>query len=109
MVSNFILVTANQIERLYSRFTALDRGDCGTLSRDDLLRIPEIAINPLGARIVNSFFTNDTGSTSDSVNFRQFVHVLAHFRPLKNNKENRLNSRQQKLKCMLHLYKFVTC
>ncbi|XP_018571254.1 calcineurin B homologous protein 1 isoform X2 [Anoplophora glabripennis] len=48
--------TPSQIERLYSRFTSLDRGDCGTLSRDDFLRIPELAINPLGERIVNSFF-----------------------------------------------------
>ncbi|XP_047355993.1 calcineurin B homologous protein 1 isoform X2 [Vespa velutina] len=48
--------TPNQIERLYSRFTSLDRGDCGTLSREDFLRIPELAINPLGERIVNAFF-----------------------------------------------------
>lgn len=90
-------VTPNQIERLYSRFTSLDRGDCGTLSRDDLLRIPEIAINPLGARIVNSFFEGD--ALNDRVNFRQFLYVLAHFRPVKKNKENKLNSREQKLRC----------
>lgn len=94
-------VTPNQIERLYSRFTALDRGDCGTLSRDDFLRIPEIAINPLGERIVNSFFQGD--GFNDRVNFKQFLHVLAHFRPVKKNKENRLNSREQKLKCKLLL------
>nr|CAH7732602.1 unnamed protein product [Callosobruchus chinensis] len=83
------LVTPNQIERLYSRFTSLDRGDCGTLSRDDFLRIPELAINPLGERIVNSFFQGD--EFADRVNFRQFMHVLAHFRPIKRNKENKLN------------------
>lgn len=90
-------VTHNQIERLYSRFTSLDRGDCGTLSRDDFLRIPEIAINPLGERIVNSFFQGDP--YNDRVNFRQFLYVLAHFRPVKKNKENKLNSREQKLHC----------
>lgn len=89
------VVTPNQIERLYSRFTSLDRGDCGTLSRDDFLRIPELAINPLGERIVNSFFTE----FSDRVNFRQFMQVLAHFRPVKKNKESKLNSREAKLKC----------
>lgn len=94
-----VLVTPNQIERLYSRFTALDRGDCGTLSRDDFLRIPELAINPLGERIVNSFFQGDM--YNDRVNFRQFMNVLAHFRPIKKNKENRLNSREEKMKCML--------
>lgn len=94
-----IVVTPNQIERLYSRFTALDRNDCGTLSKDDLLRIPEIAINPLGARIVDLFFQADNGTTHERVNFRQFLHVLAHFRPIKDNKENKLNSREEKLKC----------
>ena len=91
-----ITVTPNQIERLYSRFTSLDRGDCGTLSREDFLRIPELAINPLGERIVNAFFEE---SGNDRVNFLQFMQVLAHFRPIKKNSPNRLNSRQQKLKC----------
>lgn len=93
-----IAVTPNQIERLYSRFTSLDRGDCGTLSREDFLRIPELAINPLGDRIVNAFF-EDTNS-NDTVNFRQFMQVLARFRPIKKSKDNRLNSREQKLQCM---------
>lgn len=75
----------------------MDRGDCGTLSRDDFLRIPELAINPLGERIVNSFFQEE--GLNDRVNFRQFMRVLAHFRPIKKNKENRLNSREEKLKC----------
>lgn len=93
-----VIVTPNQIERLYSRFTSLDRGDCGTLSREDFLRIPELAINPLGDRIVNAFFDE---SGNDRVNFLQFMQVLAHFRPIKKNSPNRLNSRQEKLKCKL--------
>lgn len=80
---------------MYSRFTSLDKADCGTLSREDFLRIPELAINPLGERIANSFFTE----FSDRVNFRQFMQVLAHFRPIKLNSENRLNSREEKLRC----------
>ncbi|XP_045459995.1 calcineurin B homologous protein 1 [Harmonia axyridis] len=93
---------ANQIERLYSRFTSLDRGDCGTLSRDDFLRIPELAINPLGERIVNSFFQED--QSNDRVNFKQFMRVLAHFRPIKKNKENKLNSREEKLRYAFKMY-----
>lgn len=93
----FVSVTPNQIERLYSRFTSLDRGDCGTLSREDFLRIPELAINPLGDRIVHAFFDEDSGS--DRVNFRQFMQVLARFRPIKKSNDNKLNSREQKLKC----------
>lgn len=90
------LVTPSQIERLYSRFTSLDRTDCGTLSRDDFLRIPELAINPLCDRIVHAFFAD---STDDRVNFRQFMQVLAHFRPIKKNNNNKLNNREEKLKC----------
>lgn len=91
-----VLVTPNQIERLYSRFTSLDRSDCGTLSREDFLRIPELAINPLCDRIVHSFIAD---SNDDRVNFRQFMQVLARFRTIKKGKENRLNSREEKLRC----------
>jgi len=35
------------------------------------------------------------------INFRQFAKVLAHFRPLSKSKPNTVNSRQEKLKCML--------
>lgn len=94
-------VTPNQIERLYSRFTSLDRNDCGTLSREDLMRIPELAINPLCERIVHSFFAE---SSDDRVNFRQFMNVLAHFRPLRDNKQSKLNSREEKLKFAFKMY-----
>ncbi|XP_014212409.1 calcineurin B homologous protein 1 [Copidosoma floridanum] len=93
--------THNQIERLYSRFTSLDRGDCGTLSREDFLRIPELAINPLGERIVNAFFEE---SSTDRVNFLQFMQVLAHFRPINKNRQNILNSREEKLRFAFKIY-----
>nr|QBH72771.1 calcineurin b subunit [Embidopsocus sp. OG10467] len=93
--------TPKQIERLYSRFTSLDRGESGTLSREDFLRIPELAINPLGDRIVHAFFEE---SGSDRVNFLQFMQVLAHFRPIKKNKDNKLNSREQKLRFAFKMY-----
>lgn len=96
-----ISVTSAQIERLYSRFTSLDRSDCGTLSREDFLRIPELAINPLCDRIVHSFFTD---SNDDRVNFRQFMQVLARFRTIKKGKDNKLNSREEKLRCELMIH-----
>merc|ERR1711913_119304 len=97
----------NQIERLYSRFSSLDKQDKGYLTREDFLRIPELAINPLGDRIVHAFFrdghsnANGVGELEtrdrDVVNFCDFVRVLAHFRPIKKNIEkNKLNSRQEK-------------
>jgi calcineurin B family protein 1 len=60
--------TSGQIDRLHSRswsspiprredrFRKLDVGNNGFLQRQDLLRIQELAINPLGDRIVHAFF-----------------------------------------------------
>ena len=95
-------VTPSQIERLYSRFTSLDKGDNGTLSRDDFLRIPELAINPLGERIVQAFFDESNGE--ERINFRQFMKVLARFRPIKKNRENKLNSKVEKLRFAFKMY-----
>ena len=109
-------VTSNQIERLWSRFTSLDKQQKGYLTREDFLRIPELAINPLGDRIVHAFFRDSSAgddeegvkfsgggggvSEKEVVNFCDFVRVLAHFRPIKKNVEkNKMNSRQEKLRC----------
>merc|ERR1712110_775789 len=114
--------TKQQIERLYARFTSLDKQNHGYLTREDFLRIPELAINPLGDRIVHAFFRDGrssdlnhhgdhyspekgAGADRDVVNFCDFVRVLAHFRPLKKNMEkNKLNSRQEKLKFAFRMY-----
>lgn len=81
----------------------MDKGDNGTLSREDFLRIPELAINPLGERIVQAFFAQ-ADSSDERINFTQFMHVLARFRPIKKNKENKLNSREEKLKFAFKMY-----
>jgi len=76
------------------------------LDREDFLRIPELAINPLGDRIVDAFFTDhgvNDPETDARINFRQFVKVLAHFRPMSKSKPNIVNSREQKLKCKIFL------
>ena len=92
----------NQIIRLYSRFTSLDKSANGFLSREDFLRIPELAINPLGDRIVHSFFQE---SNDETVNFRQFINVLARFRPTKvKTNKNKLNTREEKLKFAFRMY-----
>ncbi|XP_052767454.1 calcineurin B homologous protein 1-like [Mya arenaria] len=92
----------NQIVRLFSRFTSLDKNNNGFLSREDFLRIPELAINPLGDRIVHSFFLE---SNEETVNFKQFMSVLARFRPTKSNEsKNKLNTREEKLKFAFKMY-----
>jgi len=93
--------SGSQIERLYSRFTSLDKNCQGSLSREDFLRIPELAINPLGDRIVHAFFKD---SQDDRVNFHQFVAVLARFRPTKRAQDNKLNSREEKLRFAFKMY-----
>jgi len=124
--------TSNQIQRLYSRFSSLDKQQKGYLTREDFLRIPELAINPLGDRIVHAFFRErEPGSNSghdeeeaygtgacaggggasadngikERVNFCDFVHVLAHFRPIKKNADqNKMNSREEKLRFAFRMY-----
>ncbi len=61
-----------EIKRLYKRFQKLDRNQSGTLEADELMMIPELAMNPLVPRIVAVF---------DAVNFRQFVNNLGVFGP----------------------------
>jgi Ca2+-binding EF-hand superfamily protein len=41
-----------QVNKLYHRFNLLDKDSKGHLSRDDLLAIPELAMNPLGKTII---------------------------------------------------------
>lgn len=93
----------NQIVRLYSRFLSLDKQGRGYLDRDDFLRIPELAINPLGERIVDAFFT-ESDDSEQKINFQEFIRVLAHFRPLNKGKDHRLNSRDEKLKFAFTMY-----
>jgi len=106
--------SSNQIARLYTRFTNLDKNDQGFLRRADLLRIPELAINPLGDRIVHTFFlqenghnsnSNSAGVDSDIITFGQFMRVLARFKPVKKDAEkNKLNDRQEKLRFAFKMY-----
>lgn len=72
---------STEIEKLYSRFAHLDRSNCGTLSKDDFLSIPELAINPLCDRLIKMFFSNPNPDHEheERINFKQFVYVLATF------------------------------
>ncbi|MEW5304141.1 MAG: hypothetical protein WDW38_003502 [Sanguina aurantia] len=76
-----------EIEGLYSRFRTLDRGRKGYISADEFLTIPELSINPIAPRLVRLF---------DSINFRDFVKMLASFSPRA--------KREAKLKVMFEVY-----
>ncbi|KRX91106.1 Poly(A) polymerase gamma [Trichinella pseudospiralis] len=114
-------ISRNQIVRLYSRFTSLDKSGSGSLCVEDFLRIPELAINPLRDMIVNAFFferlpTSWQASSlvqycafrysedEERVNFRHFMRVLARFRPIKKNKPHPLNRRRDKLRFAFSMY-----
>lgn len=104
--SNVLLVSPNQIRRLYCRFSSLDKATKGTLSREDFICIPELAINPIGERIIDAFFMNEDSKErgEETCNFRQFVKTLAHFRPLDESTENPLNTREKKLEFAFKIY-----
>ena len=74
--------TLGQIGRLHSRFTKLDQESKGYLEREDMLSIPELAINPLGDRIVHAFFNeSQNGTEEDRLDFN--VCILEGGREIK--------------------------
>lgn len=52
--------TTNQVKRLYSRFTSLDKDNTGYLDKTDFERIPELHVNPMRDRILEVLI-NDNG------------------------------------------------
>uniref|UniRef100_V5HW85 Putative calcium-binding protein p22 n=1 Tax=Ixodes ricinus TaxID=34613 RepID=V5HW85_IXORI len=89
--------SANQIERLHSRFTSLDKTDNGTLSREDFLRIPELAINPFG-RSDRPRVLHGRLRRSHQLSYSSRRVLVPDFRPPSNKKQRRtrLNSREEK-------------
>eukprot|EP00002_Diphylleia_rotans_P039701 TRINITY_DN9271_c0_g1_i1.p1 TRINITY_DN9271_c0_g1~~TRINITY_DN9271_c0_g1_i1.p1 ORF type:complete len:178 (+),score=50.70 TRINITY_DN9271_c0_g1_i1:69-602(+) len=69
--------TADEIHRLYRRFQRLDKDGSSTLSADELLSIPELAMNPLAVCVISKLDRNK----SDSITFKQFVLTLSIFNP----------------------------
>ncbi|KAF8504227.1 calcium/calmodulin-dependent protein phosphatase [Gautieria morchelliformis] len=70
--SNF---NASELERLKKRFMKLDRDGSGSIDREEFLRIPQIANNPLASRMI-AIFDEDGGGTVD---FQEFVGGLSAF------------------------------
>ncbi|XAR66732.1 hypothetical protein NMG60_11013052 [Bertholletia excelsa] len=59
-----------EIVALYQRFCQLDRNSCGFISADELLSVPEFAVNPLCQRLLRML---------DGLNFKEFVAFLSAF------------------------------
>ncbi|GFR51696.1 hypothetical protein Agub_g14140 [Astrephomene gubernaculifera] len=76
-----------EIESLYKRFRALDRGRKGYISPEEFLSIPELSINPVAQRLVRC---------CECPNFTDFVKMVAPFSPRA--------SRDDKLAFMFSVY-----
>lgn len=98
--------TSAHLARLYERFEALDKDKKGYLSPQDFGAIKELAMNPICDRIIGAFFS----SGQEMLDFSSFVRILAHFRPIDNNRPKEpnspdpINSRINKLKFAFQLY-----
>lgn len=94
------------IIRLHDRFKALDKEGRGHLCPQDFGAIKELAMNPIGDRIIGAFFSPG----KETVDFHTFVKILAHFRPVDKdrpkepNSPEPINSRSNKLKFAFQLY-----
>ena len=74
--------TPAEIKKLYTRFRKLDRTGRGVIRREDLLKIPELAMNPLCKRIITLFrpqssIEKDAGVWQ--INFKEFLKALSVF------------------------------
>ncbi|KII71620.1 Calcineurin B ous protein 1 [Thelohanellus kitauei] len=98
-------VSFHQIKRLYSRFSTLDKKHQGYLTREDFLRIPELAINPLCERIVDMFFSEAQNNRDEvpGVNFKTFATTLAVFKPMSRRNPIR-NTKESKIKFIFDIY-----
>lgn len=85
-----------EIRKLYRRFKTLDRSGTGTLGKDDLLRVPEVAMNPLVDRVVGYFGFGPHGDklsqAKSRVNFPDFVATLSRFTRESISREEKLKN-----------------
>lgn len=79
-----------ELDDLYRRFERLDRDRSGTLSVEEILGIPEFAMNPLAPRFIDILHLG----AGEELDFPSFVQLLSVFHA----KTKRLD----KLKCTPH-------
>ncbi|CAF0755714.1 unnamed protein product [Adineta steineri] len=94
--------TPKQLQRLYIRFQELEKRNppLGYLTREDLLDIREVALNPLGERLVDVIM-QDYGDVN-KLNFQQFANVFARFR--RGKTLTNLNIKEKKLLFLFSIY-----
>jgi len=75
--SRALAVQPEKVIRLYNRFRKLDREKHGILTKQELMMVPELAMNPLADRIVAAALTEADGG--EGINFPHFLGILACF------------------------------
>lgn len=88
-----LLVSAEEIQRLYKRFMKLDKDNSGSISKEEFLSIPQIANNPLASRMI-AIFDEDGGG---DVDFHEFIKGLSAFSE-RGNKREKLECKYRKIK-----------
>lgn len=78
--------TSKEVKRLYKRFKKLDRDGSGSITADEFLMIPELAVNPLRQRVIAIFDTDK----DETVNFKEFISALSVF-SVKEEKRKKLD------------------
>jgi len=77
--------TEKELHRIYRRFQKLDTDKSGTISTEEFLSIPELALNPLLERVISIFDTNK----DEEIQFSEFLAGLSIF-TAKGNKEKKM-------------------
>ncbi|XP_065723845.1 calcineurin B homologous protein 1 [Drosophila suzukii] len=98
-------LSAEQLEQLHTRFRSLDRHQRGYLTPTDLLRIPQLSLNPLHRQIVDGFFPSRDPSAR--LYFAQFVETCATFLVPqfgRSSSTGRRDGRAQKLRLLTKMF-----
>ncbi|XP_044252031.1 calcineurin B homologous protein 1 [Drosophila takahashii] len=97
-------LSAEQLEQLHTRFRSLDRHQRGYLTPTDLLRIPQLSLNPLHRQIVDGFFPSREASAR--LDFDQFVETCATFLvpQFGRGSNGRRDGRAQKLRLLSKMF-----
>lgn len=66
------------IRKLYNRFKNLDKDNSGTITMEEILALPELAMNPMVSRVAALFHLTNA---EEHINFTQFAKTLATFTP----------------------------
>jgi serine/threonine-protein phosphatase 2B regulatory subunit len=72
-LSQGVHFSKQEIQTLFARFKKLDRDGRGVINRGDLLKIPQLAMNPLVDRIIQCFDADEEGN----ITFTSFLTCLS--------------------------------